>query len=276
LGGARLGACVAALYAAIAVGATPRVAAADHCHSLPPEPGEREPRGIGLRVWASFEAATYDNPPYVGSYLGVALGASFERGPVKVWAVMPGYRLLRSGQTFVGVGDLLTAARLAVIEDEAQTSAAGLGMGATWPSGDRARDLGMGHVMVMPGLWGAWRGVEAFVDGDVSYARALASSADHSAHRFGAPIPRPLVAPMNASEAAARLAAGYFLLERFRVRASLYGAIPIADEHGVERFIASAGADWIAEAFDVGLEGHLPVAGDPFTFKIVLRVGGRF
>ena len=267
---------VARLSATVFVVATASRASADHCHSPPPDANGREPSELGLRVWVSLEAAAYDNAPYEGDYEGAALGASFQRGPLQAWAVMPSYRLLRSGQEFLGIGDLLTGARFAVLQDEAQTLAAGFTFVATWPSGDRTRDLGMGHVMIMPGIWAAWRVTEAFVHGELSYARAIASSADRSNHQDGPPVPRPLVDPMNSSEGAARLAAGYFLVEQLRARSSIYGAVPIADEHGAARGIVSAGVDLVVGSFETGLEGQVPVVGDPFTFKIVLTAAGRF
>jgi hypothetical protein len=227
-------------------------------------------------VWASLEAAAYDNPPYEGDYEGAALGASFERRPLHAWAVLPSYRLQRSGQEFLGPGDLLTGARLSVLEDEARTLATGFAMVATWPSGDRARDLGMGHVMLMPGIWGDWRGAKAFVRGELGYARALAAASDHADHQYGPRIARPLVSPMNRSEATGRLAAAYLLHPLLRLKSAVYGAIPIADERGVARAIVSAGADTTAGSFDAGLEGHLSVVGNPFTFKIVVTAGARF
>src|SRR5262245_15740775 len=56
---------------------TANAASADHCHLPAPSDDRQERNGLGLRVWTSLEAATYDNPPYVGDYQGAALGVSF-------------------------------------------------------------------------------------------------------------------------------------------------------------------------------------------------------
>lgn len=248
------------------LGAAP--AAAEHCH--PPAPVERG--ALGFRVAAGAEAATYRNARYEGEYQGVSLGLGWEHRWVGLRAALPAYRIVRNGLADRGLGDLLVDARIPFARSARGGLSGGAGLAATLPTGDAAKDLGMGHVMLMPGLWLSWRGELAFLQVNLAYGRALAPAGQ--AHHGGGPA--PIVNPMNASEIEGAASAGVRLHEHLRVRGGLQGAIPVADEAGAPRGIAVAGGDIIFGAFHFGVEGHVPMVGDPFLARAVISVAATF
>jgi len=252
-------------------------ALADHCH--PPAPFE--PLGSGVRISLSVEAATYDTGHDEGDYQGVSLGVSYDhRRWLWMRALLPAYRLKRDGEELYGPGDLVTEARVMPLMSSDGVYSAGAGLVVTAPTGDASDDLGMGHFMVMPGLRGEILGEKVFVQAQVAYGRALTSSASeqgHDAHEHHDTAGlHPIVNPMNESEIAGAAGAGYRLHELVRLRAGLYGALPVAMSGGRSRGVAIAGVDLLVDPVDLGLEGQLPFAGDPFQMKARLTGGVRF
>lgn len=253
---------------ALAIGAAGS-ASAQSCH--PPAP--QEPRELGLRVGLAFEVAAYRTSRFEGDYQGLALNVGWVHRWVRLRAGLPAYRLVRNGAEEYGIGDVWLDVRVPIARAANDTVVGGIGLAATAPTGDASRDLGMGHFMLMPTLWATWRSEQAFIQAQVAYGRALSS--DGGAHH-GAGGPRPIVNPMNASEVEMAGTGGLILDERIRIRGGAYGAVPVATDDGAPRAVAFAGADLILDWFDMALEGHLPLAGDPFLAKIVLAVGARF
>ncbi len=245
-------------------------ARADHCQPQGPLP----PGELGVRVAASFEAGLYDFGGVEGSYQGTALSAAYTRGPFRAELALPAYRLRRNDETLYGPGDLTGELRLRLLDVADGALRGGPGLTAIAPTGSASRDLGMGHVMLMPALWGLFEHSGAFVQVQIAYARAL--SEDESEHAHHAPRMRPIVRPMNASELVASVSGGYALHELLRVQAGIYTALPVHVRDGEDRTVASLGVDFIPSAFDASLEAQAPLAGDPFTFKVVAGAGVRF
>lgn len=258
-------ALIPGLAGLLLLGAGP--AAAEHCH--PPAPVEGG--ALGFRVAASAEAATYRSARYEGEYQGASLSLGWEHRWAGLRAALPAYRIVRNGLEAYGLGDLLIDARIPFARSARGELSGGAGVAATLPTGDAAKDLGMGHAMLMPGLWVAWRGERAFLQAQLAYGRALAAGGH--AHHGG---PAPIVNPMNASEIEGAAAAGVRLHEHLRVRGGLHGAIPVADEAGAARGVAVAGGDIVFGAFLLGVEGHVPMVGDPFLAKAVVSVAATF
>ena len=258
----------------------PGVAYADTCHVGPPV----EELGLGFHLSTVLELATYDNDRGAGNYQGVAVIAAYHREWLRLRAALPGYRLRRNDRTFYGPGDLLVGAELALIRDEEKTLASGISLAVTAPTGDAASDLGMGHVMVMPGVWGEVSRDKTFVQVQVVYGRALAPSDDqgaaqHAGHHASAsnPVgPGPIVNPMNSSEITGRVSAGYRIAGPLRLRTGVDGAIPVAEDNGKSRGVAVVAVDLLPDPFDFTIEGQLPFAGNPFSAKAVVRAGFRF
>lgn len=241
---------------------------AQMCH----EPAPTASLSLGLQVSLRSEFATYKIQRFVGEYQGLAVGLAWERSWLKLRAVIPGYRLTTNGLERFGLGDLLVDARFSFAVESSHTLRWGPSLAATLPTGDASRELGMGHVMLMPGLWAVWNGPRAFVQSQLSYGRGLGSSATH--HLSG---PSPIVNPMNVSEMEMAMTAGYTVIEQLRVRGGFYGAVPVAAPQGAARAAAFVGADLtLLERIDLSAEAHVPVIGDPFLAKLVIAVAARF
>jgi hypothetical protein len=258
----------------------PATALADACHVTPP----LEALGLGFHLSASFDVATYDNTRGSGSYLGVALTAAYQREWLRVRASLPAYRLRRNDETFHGPGDLLLATEVALLRNDEQTHSAGLGIAASLPTGDESSDLGMGHVMLMPGIWGELTFDRTFLQAQLVYGRALGSHDDHAAgehaghqgHAEHGMDPGPIVNPMNRSELAGRVGGGFLIVDFLRVRTGVDAAVPVADDEGESRGIAVLGVDFLPDPFNATIEGQVPFAGDPFTAKGIFSAGFRF
>jgi hypothetical protein len=242
-------------------------ARAQPCH----EPAPLERRGLGLRAGVGAEHATYRTARYEGDYQGLSATLQWDNPWARLRVAMPFYRIVRNGLESRGPGDLLLDARVPLLRDDDGAVAGGVVLATTLPTGDAERDLGMGHVMPMPGLWASWAPPRAFVAAQLGYGRAL--GAGGHGHHGG---PRPIVNPMNQSELEASASAGYLAYEWLRARAGAYGALPAGDPEGAARAAAFVGVDLLIDRFDLGLEGHLPLAGDPFLAKAVVTLGARF
>lgn len=242
---------------------------AQHCH--PPPPSEQQQ--VGLSVGLRSEFSTYRTTRYEGEYQGLVLRAGWDHQWVRIHAALPGYRLTRNGPETYGVGDALVDVRVPFARTEDDTLVGGVVLAGTLPSGDAARDLGMGHVMLMPGFWVTLRRERVFLSTQVLYGRALASGATtHLGDGTG-----PIVNPMNMSEIELALNGGVNLVEYLRLRGGIYGAVPIAVTAGAERAAVVFGVDLMPVGWlDIGAELHLPVAGTPFLTKTAIVLAARF
>ncbi len=254
--------------AALTLCAAAGPAQAQPCH----EPAPLERRELGLRAALGAEYATYRTARYEGEYQGLSASLQWDTPALRLRAVVPAYRVVRNGFAAQGPGDVLLEGRAPLVGDGGEGPTGGVVFAASAPTGDAARDLGMGHFMLMPGVWFAWAPRRAFVAAQMSYGRALGGGDGHH-HGDG---PRPLVNPMNASELEAAASAGYLLHDAVRARAGAYGALPAGDDQGAARAAAFVALDLLAGRFDLALEAHAPLAGDPFLAKAVVALGARF
>jgi len=251
-----------------------RSAGADHCHS----PRPLDAMGIGLHVSTSAEVASYETEQASGDYQGISLGVAYETTWLRLRTLLPAYRLTRNGEHLYGLGDLATEVRVPVLREAEHGLAAGPSLLVTVPTGSATKDLGMGHFMLIGGLWGELAGERAFVQAQLGYARQLGAAEHdpHAAHHHLAGGPHPIVNPMNASEIAGSTAAGYRVYDIVWFRGGVDGAIPVATDGGESRAIAIVGVDLLFNRFDLGLEGQLPFVGDPFDAKALATAGVRF
>lgn len=90
--------------------------------------------------------------------------------------------LTRTVIVHLSIGVLLTACDAGVVA------------GVSVPTGDSRHGMGMGHVMVMPGLFASWSAGRLRVAASSGYSRALGAEGHHD-H-----APWPLVSPMLVSE----------------------------------------------------------------------------
>jgi hypothetical protein len=236
-------------------------AAAQGCHVSDPHPSEA--LRVRLSTLASF--ATYENPVYAGEYQGYTGAAGVEHRWFSAEASLTGYRIVRNGKRDHGPGDLMLMLRGTAFHFD-EVAALGVGLGATFPTGDENKGLGMGHVMLMPGVWFALRHGGLRLALDVAYGRAIGDEHMHSTPGG------PLVNPMNASEIEHAVAASYVFWRGLFLSGRVYGAVPIADANGLAREALSFGLGGMVWRFELGIEQHLPLAGTPFEAKTVLRV----
>ncbi|HMJ16281.1 MAG TPA: hypothetical protein VK524_32935 [Polyangiaceae bacterium] len=257
----------------------PSLVNAQACHS----PSASEATSRGLRVGINAEAAGFHTRNYEGHYEGLRVSAQWSVPWASVYAALPGYRLLRNQAEFRGLGDVLVGTRVVALRMRADTARLGVAFAATAPTGNAEHELGMGHFMLMPGLFANRTLGRLMVAGETHYSRALVSKDSHEAsmsehhhhHRAHAAGPRPLVDPMNRSEVSGALSASLALLPAFRMRAGVYGALPIADEDGASRAAARIGVGWTLPHLETMLEIHRAFVGDPFTQKLVLEIAVR-
>jgi hypothetical protein len=244
-------------------------ARAQSCH-LPPRV-ERTDDPFAATVRA--ETAGFANAEYTGHYEGVVPSVSFRQRWFEAVASLPIYRILRNGRSDVGPGDLLLQARVPLVRSEERTRSLGLELAASLPTGDPARELGMGHVMLQPSAWGTLTYGRLGFSARAGYAHALAGSSEHHHHMGGT---SPLVDPMNESELDGALAGSYAVTRALAARAGVYGAVPVAVEDGQSRAAVFAGAGATNGRLHTSVELHVPLAGDPFTLKLLLEVGVFF
>jgi hypothetical protein len=240
---------------------------AQHHHA-----GSSGPDAEGGTLSAAFQAAHFDTARGRGTYEALSLTAGYGFGAVAFEVTLPSYRLRLENRISRGVGDLGANAQWTAWHDAER--AVSLGFGATLPTGNRDRDLGMGHVMLMPNLGGRWQHARTTLELSLCAGHALgkASSGHHHHHDAG---PRPLVNPMNDTELDAGMGAQYEVVENtFALEADADVALPLGD--GTARGTAALGGELKAGALHTSVRGRVPWLGDPFTSRFELELGVQF
>jgi len=232
----------------------------DHGHAG----GSRYSASLGLIV------ADYDARLFSGDYQGLVAGAGWMRGRFAISGRLPVYRLNKNGKEVDGIGDLMLHLHASVLGRGPWS--AGVMLMASAPTGNDAQGLGMGHVMVMPDVWGSWATRAFAITGSFGYARAVGGAAAHAEHGGGSMW--PLVEPMNPSELTWS-ATGMVALDRTLgagIRA--FGAVPIGD--GETRLVAGVRVIWRAGRAETSAEIQNGVVGDPFGLRGILETSVRF
>jgi hypothetical protein len=244
------------------------------------------------------EVASFRHSAAQGYYVGGWLGLHGEGRRWAVRAMMPTYYLVRDAKVMSGIGDFLLQGRASAFQWRRQSLGAVLG--ATLPSGRVEDGLGMGHVMLMPGLWWhapveKWRFFAEAGMGLAIYGKNGQHGTDHDAHthQHGAYAgaderaidatsrtsngvqPRPLVNPMNAREISGRGEVEFRPTAFWGVRAGIFGAVPVIEE-GITRVVSSASLALYGPYYGLDFSLHVPVAGAPFTVKGAVQASLRF
>jgi hypothetical protein len=252
------------LAAAIAV-LVSRPISAQSCHA----PSPQAPLEQGFRAAIAQETAHFRSSRYAGHYQGLMLRSSLTGRRFFAAAGLPVYRIVRNGLASRGFGDLSLHSRALLLSASGDTARGGLALSATFPTGDARHDLGMGHTMLMPGVWATASVEQFFAVAQITYANALASSDAH--HHGGA---GPLVAPMSPSEIEATLSASlpiYPGLPGLRLKAGADGAVPVVRDGSGARANAFVGF-LVGGRARTSVELHLPIAGEPSTTSLVLEL----
>lgn len=246
-----------------------------HDHSPPhsPEPDALQTghahHGSGGFASLAVVVANYDLSLFRGNYQGAIVGAGWQFGRFGLAANLPIYRLRKNGLLVEGVGDVMAHAHVTAVTSS--TAHAGFTMMVSAPTGDASKGLGMGHVMVMPGGWGAWRSTDFMIAGTLMFHRALGGGSAHAAHGGGM---WPLVDPMTATEVAGSITGMYALARSLAIGVHADGAIPL--EETDERFTVGVRAVWVSGRTETSLGIDRGVVGQPFGLRGTLAAAVRF
>jgi hypothetical protein len=263
-----------------AVGFLCLLLAADAAHAQTCHPPSlREPSETGFHVGFVGIVATFSDVEH-GDYQGVIPNLSWHHPWVTAELALPWYRLEREDQEAIGLGDLTTDVRVAVYRIESGALAFGPELAVSFPTGDADKQLGMGHVMAMPGVWARLEVEKLSIMAQLAWGRALASAeahaehAGHEGHESVAPLAGPRVNPMNMTEFEHALGVRYAVHPNLAVTARWLGAVPL-DDTGVERQLIGPGLQLTADALDASIEALVPVAGDPFDVRFSVAFGAQ-
>ncbi|MEY4580560.1 MAG: hypothetical protein RL701_5263 [Pseudomonadota bacterium] len=244
---------------------------AQSCHAASLRPNDDSASVLTYRVSVATLSANFVTDSVRGEYQGLLATASVSHAWFALDVTLPGYRIAQVGSHAYGMGDLLVDARANLYRSANDTLIIGPEFAATLPTGRASKQLGMGHVMLMPGGFLRWNDRGFSVIAQLSYGRALASG-QHAEHAG----PRPLVNPMNASELAHALSASARLHPNIQATGRLLGAVTLFDHAGAAREIIAPGLQLIMGAFDAALEIQVPIVGTPFTSRAVLTLGAQW
>jgi hypothetical protein len=272
----RSGARTLVLLSSMMVALLPARGEAQSCHV----PSRIETSELGLRLSITQLFAEFDEAGRSGSYQGLITTVAFSHPRISVELALPIYRLEQRQSESIGPGDIASDLRVALLRNESGSLATGLELAVSFPSGDETRELGMGHVMLMPGAWLRAVVESLSVLAQLGYGHALGDDG-HTAHPSAhgpshadaiGPLASPRVNPMNGSELEHALGLSYALHPNLSVTGRWLGAVALVDE-GTTRQVLAPGLQLVAGALDSALELQVPVAGDPFEIKLLVSVG---
>lgn len=260
---------VLAMLVVVALGAAGRDAAAqhEHHHGTGQTPGHAAGHGEHAHHAPRFEAGLAVEAATVegGAYQGVAPTLAWTPGRFGLRVVVPTYHLARNGFGDTGLGDVIVSGHAQLVGGHGWALGAVASVGA--PTGNADTHLGMGHYMVMPSLFVAAQRGRASFTVHLGGGKSLGGET-HMGH-VGA-----IVSPMNATEVGGSVRAGLAVADALSIHGTAGVAVPIGD--GVTRSTAGAGARHQLAGVDVGVELHVPLAGDPYRVRLVADVAYRF
>jgi hypothetical protein len=241
-------------------------AAAQSCHS----PSLRPSEGLTWRAALTGTFGNFSDGANRGEYQGYFATLAVSHPWFSAEISLPTYRLAQIGSHAYGLGDLALAARANAYRSRDDSLIAGPEITTTLPTGAEEKQLGMGHVMLMPGGFLRWQHAGITLIAQLAYGRALQPSGHVHVD------PTPIVNPMNRSELSHAIGASAPIHENLRLTGRLFGAVPLFDHAGAAREIIAPGLQVIAGAFDAGLELQLPVVGKPFDTRTVFSLGAQW
>lgn len=236
-----------------------------HCHSCE-MPEAAEPVTSTFRAGLGLVAARYDTQIYGGDYQGVVPAASWMRGRLGASAAIGLYRLVENGARRYGVSDVVLSGQATLVEGP--RGAFGVALPLSLPTGNHATGFGMGHVMVMPGVWASGQFSGLQLGGSLGYSRAL-GGAEHHDHGSW-----PLVDPMNQQELTWSASAYVPLGNVIRTGLRMSGGVPLGE--GRERVTGGVRAIWTEGRVETGFEIQAGFAGDPFILRGLVESAVQF
>lgn len=242
---------------------SPGRAVAEHDHGGGEDVGATSAFGAAVAV----VAARFDTMLYAGDYEGISPSLRWSDDRFAVVAAMPGYRVHKNGKTLYGPGDAVVHGVASIVR--AGATQAGGALAVSLPTGDDQAGLGMGHVMVMPGLWASHALGRVTLGGSVGYGRALGGERDHDHGAW------PLVDPMNVAEVTWSATTDVALGETLHAGVRIHGAIPTRAA-GDDRIVGGVRLGWSHGRVATAATLQAGLAGDPFTMRGVLETALRF
>ncbi len=245
-------------------GLAPGAARAEHDHGG----GHHHPVDTVSSFAASvgLVAARYDTEVYAGDYQGVLPALGWMRGRFGASAAVGAYRLVENGLTRYGVSDVVLSAQATLAE--ANGAMFGVALAISLPTGDRYGGFGMGHMMVMPAVWGSGAMGRVRLGGSVGYGRAIGGEAHHDHGSW------PLVDPMNLQELTWTANASVPLGSALQAGVKMSGGVPIGD--GSNRVSGGVRAIWTQGQVETAFEVQAGFAGDPFILRGLVESAVHF
>jgi hypothetical protein len=248
---------------AILLASAPAFAQHDHAHD--DHHGAATDAAFGAGV--SVVAASYDTKYYVGDYQGIVPQARWSDARFAVIASGAVHRLTANGAEYYGFGDVGIHGQALLVHVD--TFDAGVLAGISLPTGDERHGLGMGHVMLMPGVFAAWTVERMRLAASVGYSRALGGDRDHDHGAW------PIVAPMLMAEVSWNAGADVRVTPAVTAGARASGGLP-AGEGGPARSVVAGRVGWRRGRVDTTFELQAGVVGDPFTMRGVVSTALSF
>jgi hypothetical protein len=248
---------------AILLASAPAFAQHDHAH----DDHHRGAADTAVSAGVALVAASYDTMFYAGDYQGVVPNARWSTPRFAVIASGALHRLTKNGAEFFGLGDVGVHAQAVVAR--AETLELGVLAGISLPTGDERHGMGMGHVMLMPGVFAGWTVDRVRLAGSLGYSRALGGERDHDHGTW------PLVSPMLLAELSWNAGADVRVSHAVTAGARASGGLP-AGEGGRARSIVAGRVGWRRGRVDSAFELQGGVVGDPFTIRGVVSTALSF
>lgn len=240
----------------ILLASAPASAQHDHAHD---DHAASQPAAIGAGV--ALVAASFDTMFYEGNYEGIVTSVRWSNARFAAIASAGAYRVYKNGAQSYDFADVGLHGQASIVRRD--TLDAGVLAGISLPTGDSAHGTGMGHAMMMPGVYAAWTVERIRLAASVGYSRALGAA---SGHDHGA---WPLVAPMLMSEISWTAGADLRVAPAITAGLRSAGGLPTGDAGGA-RAIAAGRVAWRSGRVDSAFELQAGVVGDPFTVRGVV------
>ncbi|HUS28982.1 MAG TPA: hypothetical protein VMZ53_10735 [Kofleriaceae bacterium] len=237
---------------------------AQHHHGM--ESHSEEPRDV-FGAGVAFVAASFETMDYVGNYEGVLPSVRWSRPRFGAGVTAGFYRLEKNGADYYDVGDLMVNGQATLVGDS--HASAGVTAAVMTPIGAGAHGTSMGHVMLMPALFGAYQVDRFDVVATAGYSRAIGGHTDHD---HG---PWPLVEPMLMSELSWSAGGDLRATNDVRVGGRVSGGIPVGDA-GSTRVVGALRIGWHSGRVDTTAEVQAGLVGDPFKVRGVVSTALSF
>jgi hypothetical protein len=244
------------LAIAILLASAPAFAQHDHAHE------EHEAtRPAAITAGVALVAASFDTRFYEGHYEGLVPSARWSNARFAAIASGSVYRLEKNGAQSYGLGDVSVHGQAMLVRHD--TLDAGVLAGVSLPTGDSRHGMGMGHVMLMPGVFVAWTVERVRLAASIGYSRALGGDRDHDHGAW------PLVAPMLMSEVSWNAGGDVRMTPAITTGLRAAGGVPTGDG-GCARAIGAGRVAWRARHLESAFEIQAGLVGDPFNVRGVV------